>query len=80
MHNRFTGRLPILFKKISNFNIGIFKYQLYGKHILGDKRLAVQSIIANKDFPLEWHVELMLTTTQLFFLNIQSIQIKFECI
>ena len=49
-----------------NLNIGNFKCQLHGKHILGDKRFVVQffsSTIANKDFPLELHVKLMLTTT-----------------
>ncbi len=66
--NRFTDRLPILFQKMLNLNIGIFKCRLYEKHILGDKRLVVQffsSTIANKDFPLELHVKLMLTTTHL---------------
>ena len=51
-----------------NLNIGIFKCQLHGKHILGSKRLVVQlfsSTIANKDSPLELHVKLMLTTTHL---------------
>ncbi len=60
--NRFTDRLPILFQKMLNFDIGIFKCQLHGKHILGDKRLVVQlfsSTIANEDFPLELHVKLI---------------------
>ena len=54
--NRFTDQLPILLQKMLNLNIGIFKCQLHGKHILGDKKFVVQffsSTIANKDFPLE---------------------------
>ena len=66
VNNRFTDRLPILLQKMLNLNIGIFICELHGKHILGDKRLVVQfysSTIANKDFLLELHVKLMLTTT-----------------
>ncbi len=40
-YNHFTYRLPILFQKMWNFKIEIFKHQLHGKPILGDKSLVV---------------------------------------
>ncbi len=55
------------FQKMWNSNCGTFKYQSHGKLILGDKKLwynFFSSTIANKDFPLELHIKLMLTVTQ----------------
>ncbi len=34
INNRFTDQLPIIFQKMLNLNIGIFKCQLLGKPIL----------------------------------------------
>ncbi len=58
-----------------NFDIEIFKCQLHGKHILGDKRLVVQlfsSTIANNDCPLELHVKLI-ADSLLMILNLQPL-------